>query len=121
MPLRRWRSPRARNGRYAPRRFSPWSWVEQPFAPALASPNEQSALVQPVGPVTPELDAFRHDAISAPMRRARDVLPLEPRLQFFEPALKDCSSVESARLVRSPSAELRIAGTGREIGIGLSG
>jgi hypothetical protein len=53
------------------------------------------------------------------MRRARHLAAGNARFHFFEPRFEQRAAGEGLRLVRRPSAELRIPRAAREIGIRL--
>lgn len=73
--------------------------------------------VQPMRAVLPELDPLRRHAVAAPMRRARDGLAGEALFHLREAGFERRARIQRLGLVAGPSAELRIAGAAREIGI----
>src|SRR5690242_16930313 len=70
--------------------------------------------------VAPEFDTLGYHAEAAPVRRARDITTLEPRLHVGEAALKGLTAIERAGLVGGPGAEPRVAAAGSEIGVGVA-
>src|SRR5262245_3557957 len=81
--------------------------------------GEFHALVQAERAVVPELDHHRHDAVAAPVGRARHcadgVFGGIERDRLFQGE----AVLERHRLLARPGADLRALGAGREIGVGL--
>ena len=73
--------------------------VDQPAAIALSAITK--AIVQSIRPPLPELNRFRHDPVSAPMRRKRD----RPAFETFRVTSASCASSASRFSITSLCCE----------------
>src|SRR6476469_5986923 len=103
----------ARGGPAPPSRVQPL----EPPAGVVAPVAEP--VVQPVRAALPALDLIRGEQVSAPMFGARDVLSGEALAHLLHPALEGRPIVERPALLARPRAELRVAGPGGEVRVGV--
>src|SRR5262252_2406095 len=78
-------------------------------APGRAIAHVEHAIVQPVRPAVPELDALRSDSISAPEGWTIHVAPLEAPFDFAVAFFERFAGWQHFALLRRPCAELAAA------------
>ena len=95
------------------------SGVEHVRSPAVAFANVDVPLVQTARHAAPELDAMRNQPKAGPVRRTRDVLALEARLDVAHARLEITRSLDRPALLRRPRADLAPARAAGEVRIRL--
>src|SRR5579862_1830563 len=98
--------------RYATSRIKPRLAPWLPFAAAA----KHDAVIQPIGPVLPELDGQRLEPIARPVGRARDRPHRKLGHGKRDRLLEGRPAFERGRLLARPGADLSEPRAGREIG-----
>src|SRR5205809_1131676 len=89
-------------------------------SPAAASKRIKQAVVQPVGAALPELDALRHHAVAAPMRRPKGALAMA-FTGFFHGGLQRGAVRHALALRRGPGGEPGAQRPGRKVRVRFLG
>src|SRR5262245_24375334 len=98
------RYPMARGSR--PEAFEP---------PSAVSPRVPEPVMESVFPALPELERLGFEAVPAPVRRERDVVAREPRVELGERGLELLAGGDRSALLRGPRADPSLAGATREV------